>query len=87
MRPRRTRGGKSGHISGGFLVDSDLRQPIKAWRCQKCGRIDDVEWVGGTHADRTTAGLNGRCDGQPEGPFYLVHVDQYLDVMLAERAR
>lgn len=66
---------------------SNLVQPITAWRCPKCGRIDDVEWVGGTHADRNTGGLNARCDGLPEGPYYLVHVDQYLDTMLARKLR
>jgi hypothetical protein len=62
-----------------------MTQPIKAWRCKKCGKIDDIEWFGGTHADRADPGLTDRCDGQPEGPFYLVHVDQYLDVVLARK--
>jgi hypothetical protein len=61
----------------------DARQPIKAWRCGTCGMIDDTEWFGGTHADRRDAGLNDRCNGAATGPYYLVHVDQYLDVMLA----
>jgi hypothetical protein len=63
---------------------ADGTQPITAWRCNPCGRISEERWYAGTHADRRD--MNVKCGGEAEGPFYLVHVDQYLDVMLGARA-
>jgi hypothetical protein len=63
-------------------MSADGQQPVTVWRC-RCGFVSEERWYGGTHADRRD--INQRCTGEANGPFYLVHADQYLDVMLGTR--
>jgi hypothetical protein len=73
-----------GRVTGGSRQPTKDSRAKEAWYCATCGMVSETKWEAGTHADRREAGLNSRCDGDATGPYYLVGVDDFLDLLLRE---